>query len=616
MVAIMALALYLRVAGIQWDGGYLFHPDERQILMVTDRLSFPWPPDLTLLLSPESPWNPGFFAYGSLPLYLLRLLSNLIGLVVPSVVTLEGSYLVGRGLSALFDLGTVHLVYRLGRRLYGEWSGVLGALLVTIAVLHIQLAHFYAVDTLLAFFVIWGVYLGVALVQEPTLKRVWGLGLVTGAALATKVSAAPLLGVVFLAWLFSAWARTTRQTAGELGRSRGAIWWRAVVGCALSGLLAAVTFLLLEPYALIDMVEFARDILTESYMARGLADIPYTRQFTGTLPYLYPLQQLGVWSLGLPLGVWSAAGLVGALAHLGQRAWRRNVAWFGALLLPFAWVGAYFGIVGSFHAKFLRYMLPIVPFLCLWAGWLGDRALRAAQRRGWWTKVLAIGGAVVVLGGTTGYALAFTAIYRQPHAWIQATQWLCQHLPANSNLLIEHWDDPLPMVQGGGALGCFRKQRFSVFPAYNADTPAKRDALFEALQRCDYVILSTNRLSNTIPRLPARYPFSTRYYQLLLGEQLGFELVYHAEVYPELFGLSLVDETFRQPDLPKPALLARDEERRRALNLGRADESLTVYDHPRPMVFQKTRELSYDELMALFGPAATELVEPADDAAS
>ena len=80
MVAILALALFLRLYGLNWDGDYLYHPDERQILIVTDRLSLELPSDLSLLLTPESPWSPGFFAYGSMPIYLLRASSDLLGL--------------------------------------------------------------------------------------------------------------------------------------------------------------------------------------------------------------------------------------------------------------------------------------------------------------------------------------------------------------------------------------------------------------------------------------------------------------------------------------------------------------------------------------------------------
>lgn len=197
LVPVLAMALFLRLYGLSWDEGYLFHPDERQILMVTERLSFPWPPDVALLLSKESPWNPRFFAYGSLPLYVLRLISNL---VVGGHASYETTYLVGRVLSALFDVGSVIGIYALGCELYERRIGLLAAALVALTVLHIQLSHFYAVDTLLTLTVVSTVLLAVRLVKQPALRRALPLGIAWGAALATKVSAAPLGIAIAAAW--------------------------------------------------------------------------------------------------------------------------------------------------------------------------------------------------------------------------------------------------------------------------------------------------------------------------------------------------------------------------------------------------------------------------------
>ena len=109
ILLILALGLALRFYGLHWDDGYLFHPDERQILIVVDELSFPWPPDFKALLSADSSWNPGFFAYGSLPIYLLRILASAVGQFEPIYARLHSSYVVGRALSALFDGGTIVL---------------------------------------------------------------------------------------------------------------------------------------------------------------------------------------------------------------------------------------------------------------------------------------------------------------------------------------------------------------------------------------------------------------------------------------------------------------------------------------------------------------------------
>ena len=70
---IFLLALGLRLHGINWDQGGMFHPDERAILMKSEQISLPPLRDLGMLLDAEiSPWNPNWFPYGSLPLYLLK----------------------------------------------------------------------------------------------------------------------------------------------------------------------------------------------------------------------------------------------------------------------------------------------------------------------------------------------------------------------------------------------------------------------------------------------------------------------------------------------------------------------------------------------------------------
>lgn len=603
----LGLALAFRLYGVEWDGGFLFHPDERQVYVLVDDLAWPALVDWSKLLTPKSPWNPGFFAYGSLPLYLLRVLASLAGFFEPNLGRLHSIHLVGRPLSAAFDAGTVLLTFHMGRRIKGRWEGLLAALLVTLTVLHIQLSHFYAVDTVLTFFVMLTLVMGARLVDRPTFGRGAAAGIACGMALATKISAAPLVVPLTVAWGLVAIRGAGRVRRGAAWRHRAAPWLRGTAGLLVTGLVALASFLLWQPYALIDVVNFVVDVIQEGYMARGVADIPYTRQFIGTLPYLYPLTQLVVWSMGVPLGV---AGLLGlpAIMWRGVMALRRGEwrlaagAWLGV-----SWVLVYFALVGGFHAKFLRYMLPITPLLCIWAAW----GLLALVRTGGWRRAVGILSLCIVVCGSAAYAIAYARIYASPHTWIQATEWICNRFERSTRIVVEHWDDPLPMSQGTGELRCHRDHIVRTLPVYDPDDTAKLETLFSAIEWGDHIILSSNRLYNTIPRLPERYPMTSRYYELLMGERLGYELVYYATSYPALFGYELVNDTFNDPDLPMPKLMAEREAQRQAIVLGRADESYSVYDHPKPLVFQKTQQLSRQELIALFGDAIADLPPPA-----
>jgi len=595
LVGILLVALALRLYGLAWDEGLLFHPDERQIYMQVDQLAFPWPPSAAELLSPDSPWNPRFFAYGSLPLYTLRIVTWLLGLIDPALAGINGFFWSGRALSALLDVGSVALVYAMGKRLFGRAAGLLGAALLALAVLHIQLSHFYAVDTMLACLAMLTLFLALRAAQRLSIARGAVAGLAFGLAIATKASAGPLALPLAVAWFLGDGGQGPDHGAGAYR-----FWWR-VGGLAVTLACAAVAMAAAQPYAVIDPFRFLTDVIHEGRMASGAIDVPYTRQYAGTIPYLYHLRQLLIWSLGVPLGV---AGLTGmalqvGLVFRGFLAKERDRA--AALLVPLSWCLVYVAAVGGLHAKFARYMLPITPLLCLWAGHL---LWRAWGLRAQWARVLGrvAGGAVIV--ATALYALVYLRVYAQTHPWIEATRYICETVPSGSIVVVEHWDDPLPLTQHRtGPDACYTDLNVFRFPAYDADTRDKAYQLLAYLQSADYIVLSTHRLYGTIPRLPERYPLTSRYYRALMAEELGFELVHLSTAYPGLAGVELVDDTFDHVGLPMPALMAEAEASRCALNLGMADESFTVYDHPKPLVFRRTVALSRAELEQALGLA-------------
>ncbi|MBC7225060.1 MAG: DUF2298 domain-containing protein, partial [Anaerolineae bacterium] len=146
-----------------------------------------------------------------------------------------------------------------------------------------------------------------------------------------------------------------------------------------------------------------------------------------------------------------------------------------------------------------------------------------------------------------------------------------------SVLAVEHWDDQLPKsLREPGMNPGAHQYRHVTLPLYEEDTPQKYEIIKQALREADYVILASNRLYRSIPRLPKRYPMTIRYYDLLFSEQLGFRRVATFTSRPRILGLfEIVDDD--------------------------ADESFTVYDHPKPIIFQKERDLSDEEWWALLG---------------
>jgi YYY domain-containing protein len=268
--------------------------------------------------------------------------------------------------------------------------------------------------------------------------------------------------------------------------------------------------------------------------------------------------------MGWPLGLVAFAGVGWVLVKAILRR-----ASSGELIL-LSWIVPYFGVTGLFLAKFMRYMIPVVPlFVLMGAGMLvgerrGERGIRHALT-------------VIALGGAIFWSLAFVnGVYRTEHTWILASRWIYDNLPDGSVIGSEHWDDDLPLdlPEPGKSKGA-RKYRLVELPMYEEDTEEKYNLIRSRLRECDYIVLASNRLYRSIPRLPQRYPMTTKYYELLFSGQLGFEKVAEFTTYPKLGPFVFCDDD--------------------------ADESFTVYDHPKPIVFKKVRELSDEEWEELLG---------------
>ncbi|MGQ9715199.1 MAG: DUF2298 domain-containing protein, partial [Anaerolineae bacterium] len=569
----------LRLSRLNWDEYQHAHPDERHITMVATTLR--WPQNLATLLDPkrstlnpfrsppqdeQSVGEPRAFTYGHFPLYTMVLVAR--GLDLFSQPPDGGAWsdydhvnLVGRALSGLFDLATVVLLFLLGRRLYDRWVGLLGAALLAFAVTHIQLSHYAAFDAIMATWVVATVYFSVRLADEGRLRDAVAAGLCAGLAIGSLVRAAPVLLAPAVAILY----RMVRTPV------EGARWVRWGLGILV---LAVLAFALTNPYSFLEPSAFLRNMREQSAMVSGEADFPFTRQYRGTIPYVYQVEQQVKWGMGWPLGLFAFGGFAWVLGRaLLRRA--RPGEW-----VMLAWVVPYFAVNGAFMVKFMRYMIIVTPFFILMGAyllvlvtrWLRAR-LTAAHAPGWIAYLLPSG----ILLATFLYAVAFAGIYTREHTWITASRWIYAHVPDGSVLAVEHWDDELPKsLRESGMHPGAHQYRHVTLPLYEEDTPQKYELIKQALREADYVVLASNRLYRSIPRLPKRYPMTIRYYDLLFSERLGFQRVATFASRPCILGLwEIVDDD--------------------------ADESFTVYDHPKPILFQKVRDLSDEEWWALLG---------------
>nr|BBH91008.1 hypothetical protein KTC_57590 [Thermosporothrix sp. COM3] len=570
-VTLGIVAFLLRIYGLNWDQGNGFHPDERQILFRVMELH--WPSSFAEFLDVQrSPLNPHFFAYGSFPLYVLASVGFVLDHLSPGAGTFSNLALVGRVLSALLDSGTVILTGWLALLVTREivpgrgaaWDvALLAAAFVAFTPLQLQLSHFYTVDTMLLFLVLLTIIACVGLVEARRLEG-WAilLGVSYGLAMATKFSAAPL-AVPILVALALRWYRRRD-------------WAEALVFAMLIFALAGVACIVAQPYALLDSANFIAQVSEQGSMARGALDFPYVRQFAGTIPYLYQLSNMVLWGLGLTVGVLSCLALLWLCVRMVQRK-------TGTWTIVLVWVLVYGLITGSFYVKFMRYMLPVYPFLALMGAtaliaighWLGKARLKWRSRLQL-TGTIGYGTLVVVaLLGVVFQGLALLSVYSQPNTRIQASRWMYQHLKPGSVLTYEQWDDPLPVALGRQTPSQFVQYTYQTkdgnyaqgLDLYGEDTPEKARQLATILSSVQVVTMATDRLDLSIPRLPDRYPMTIHYYDLLFSGKLGFHLAARFEVRPQLLGITLDDS--------------------------HADESYSVFDHPRVRIFVRDEPYPY-----------------------
>jgi len=544
---------------------------------------------------------------------------------------------VGRVLSALADVATIALVFELGRVVYGRRAGLLAAALLSVTVLHIQYSHFFGSETFLALFATATVYFSARILKYGGYWNYAFAGLAFGLAMATKLSALPVAGIAAMAIALRLWGTYGGDALRTLGLTpRGAVrqpgvrargfageWLRALAGSATLLVLAGLVFRIAQPYAFngpgfLDVFEvkldlpgdvlspavidprnyldfsdaFLRDIENLRDQQKG-SDFPPNMQWIGRPFLLFPLQNIVLWGLGAPLGAAALAALVWA-AYRGVRGGDRL-----SLLLA-VWAIGYFLFAARGFNPTMRYFIPIYPTLALLAAFgLGaawdlarsraPAAAPASAARASFGRLPSLalqGGVVVVVAGTALWALAFTGIYRQDISRVQASEWIARNLPPGTALTSQEWDDAVPLRLPGIDPG---RYEHVLLKPYAPDTPAKVRELVEGLDRADYVIETSNRLYGSIPRSPARYPSTTRYYRRLFDGSLGFEKVAEFTNYPNLFGIEIPDQG--------------------------AEEAFTVYDHPKVTVWRKTAAYSHDRALALLDPDGAALavnVPPAE----
>jgi hypothetical protein len=532
--------------------------------------------------------NPHWFPLGSILIYVLVFFRYIVELFT-DMNSLDMRY-VGRPLAALADVGSVAMVFILGRKFYGNGVGLLAAGLTALSVIHIQNSHFFRPETFSVFFTLLSFWAMWQMVERKDLKYSAILGLTLGLAIAPKMSLLPILAPMLLVY----WYRVLDEVDGYRSDITLELVQRIFMHALLAGGIAAGIFFLTSPYVLLDAGAFWGDLGAQTRMARNAGMWPFTIQYIDTPSFIYQIKQSTVWGLGIPLGVvaWASIPFTAAIAAFRTETRRAD-------LFVLAWVVPGFVFLETFEVHFLRYVFPLMPVMII----MGSRMLlwmvtayRPRDTHLVW-KIsdparfmpgIAVGVAVFVVGATAFYALAFQQVYAKDHPAVTASEWINDNIPNGTAIVSDnHWDEFVPNLYS---------YDLWQFPVYENDTIEKMDTLSEKLAASEYVVFYSSRPYASAARDSDRFPFSNNYYQSLFDGSLGYELDRSFTNYPELLGVSFRDDAISRAGLPHPEPLNPSETSAINFNLGYADDNVVGYDHPTVLLFKNTGHLVEDAI--------------------
>ena len=331
LLAILFIGLVLRIWGIQFGLPDLYHADEP--IVVNHALAYG-----------TGDFNPHFFKIPPLVSYFLFLVYGLYYVLARTAGWIHGTnefaslffshpasfYLLARLVfGALLGTAAVFLLFRLAERIYSRQTGLLASWFFATAFLAVRDAHYIYADIPLLFVLVALFFILLKIAERGGNKDYLCFGIWLGIAVATKYNGvfilAPFLAAHFLRRGFKLSSFFDFKPAS-------------------SALVSILVFALLNPFGALDPRSFFRELFGQG---RAEGWVGLTHHLTYSL----------AGGLGIPLLALSCLGFFGLRDAPKKEPW---------LLASF--VAVYYLVLCFFSQHYDRYVLPLLPFLCIFAG--------------------------------------------------------------------------------------------------------------------------------------------------------------------------------------------------------------------------------------------------------
>ncbi|MFH1037683.1 MAG: glycosyltransferase family 39 protein [PVC group bacterium] len=344
------------------------------------------------------------------------------GRTVPSPVPFSPAerVLVFRTFQVLLSVGLVYLVYRLGKLLWGEREGMIGAALAAFAPQLVNHSRVIQCDVTLAFFTTLTVLFSVRLAREGRLRWYLLAGLTAGMAVGAKHNGILVLMAPLAAHFFGSKPPGLRS------------WWRGpllILPAFLAGLFISYPVVWLEPRLFFRRLPEYRTYLKSFDPAPGTF---WEQRWFNLLNFGY---RIGSQLYGMGPGIFLLGGAGAVLTFLSGRAERRIPAIFALV----------YCILVLFFRQSVRPkdLLPASLLLCPLAAsfitWCVDRLRIRPSLRG----IIAATATVLVIVPSLRSDVIVAYFAAAPDTRDLAAEWIEENIPPGSWIAKERYGPPI-----------------------------------------------------------------------------------------------------------------------------------------------------------------------------
>lgn len=417
IILILSGAFLLRVIGIYPETARGYHPDEEKYILMALKFGKEG-------LNPHYFVNPSLFSYLLFFLYIFQFILLYFFAVIYSPVEYFQYYLShpeiflieARLLSVLSGTLTVYCSYLIGRMAVNKQAGYGSGVLCASTFLMARESHFAVPDALATGLLSLSMVLYLAYLQNPKTFTFYSSALMLGISMAAKYTTA----IMAFPLLLQIAIQVQEERKGVQGIPEKSFLFIS---------LMLIGFFMGCPYAFISWKEFIsgmRELVFFSH--HGWFGINY--QINGLMFYLDTLR----WGMGIFPCIFLLLAIPTAL-FIDKKPQIKILAWF---------VLAYLIFVSISQLRFERFILPILPFICVLISWF---IYKMAENKPY-SKVIFYALLSVAVIPTLISSVYFNYLFCQKDTRTEALEWASSQLPPDSKIIMDGYSIPFPSNKG------------------------------------------------------------------------------------------------------------------------------------------------------------------------